>query len=398
MAEREEIVVDIILRSRNLNIMDKRLNSFTYDFNASLQETARRQKIWNDRIKRSIAEFKKQEKAGKSVNNAFREIRLQFLGVMFGGQALSRMFGSMLDPIKEATGIQDLWNATLLESTTDAIEPMIDMVSMGGSAIETLNKATGGNLGLMLVWGETVGNVLDKVGQGFLFFDSLKASWPEILKTLQGVGKIAVNFVAEGWEKVAGIISDITAWSKSGWNMAVKFADNALVWLAGLPLWAKNLVTTGILVGTMLISFAIGASLGKWLEDNFGNPLDKFRDRIMESPFWRFIIGSFATYGQMMRAIGIGGPIPELSQKQIGGFISGHAEGGIVTRPHLGMVGEAGPEAIIPLNRAGAFFGDTIVNVNIGGGISSGVDAESFARIIATRVREDLRSSMGGGF
>lgn len=34
----------------------------------------------------------------------------------------------------------------------------------------------------------------------------------------------------------------------------------------------------------------------------------------------------------------------------IGGVIPGHAAGGIVTQPHIGMVGEAGPEAIIPLN------------------------------------------------
>lgn len=39
-----------------------------------------------------------------------------------------------------------------------------------------------------------------------------------------------------------------------------------------------------------------------------------------------------------------------------------HAKGGIVTRPHLGIVGEAGPEAIIPLNKFGSFGGVTIVN------------------------------------
>jgi SLT domain-containing protein len=29
-----------------------------------------------------------------------------------------------------------------------------------------------------------------------------------------------------------------------------------------------------------------------------------------------------------------------------------HAEGGILTRPHLGLIAEAGPEAVIPLNRS----------------------------------------------
>lgn len=54
-----------------------------------------------------------------------------------------------------------------------------------------------------------------------------------------------------------------------------------------------------------------------------------------------------------------------------GGFVSGaisrispFAEGGIVTRPTLGLVGEAGPEAIIPLNKAGGLG----LTVNINGG------------------------------
>jgi hypothetical protein len=41
------------------------------------------------------------------------------------------------------------------------------------------------------------------------------------------------------------------------------------------------------------------------------------------------------------------------------------ASGGIVTRPTLAMIGEAGPEAVIPLNRAGAAVGAPIINVHI---------------------------------
>lgn len=40
------------------------------------------------------------------------------------------------------------------------------------------------------------------------------------------------------------------------------------------------------------------------------------------------------------------------------------ADGGIVTGPTLGLVGEAGPEAIIPLDRAGG-IGTTVVNVTV---------------------------------
>ena len=49
--------------------------------------------------------------------------------------------------------------------------------------------------------------------------------------------------------------------------------------------------------------------------------------------------------------------------------IPGLAHGGIVTSPTLAMVGERGPEAVIPLNKAGALGGITI---NVSGGISTG--------------------------
>ena len=47
------------------------------------------------------------------------------------------------------------------------------------------------------------------------------------------------------------------------------------------------------------------------------------------------------------------------------GDVTRFAAGGIVTRPMIGMVGEAGPEAIIPLGRnMGAGMGST-VNINV---------------------------------
>jgi hypothetical protein len=54
----------------------------------------------------------------------------------------------------------------------------------------------------------------------------------------------------------------------------------------------------------------------------------------------------------------------------IGGInIPGFAEGGVVTRPTLAMVGEKGPEAIIPLSQMGGMGGG--VTVNVTGGIST---------------------------
>ena len=48
------------------------------------------------------------------------------------------------------------------------------------------------------------------------------------------------------------------------------------------------------------------------------------------------------------------------------------AAGGIVTGPTLAMIGEAGPEAVVPLNRAGGM--GPSVTINVTGGISSAAD------------------------
>jgi len=65
------------------------------------------------------------------------------------------------------------------------------------------------------------------------------------------------------------------------------------------------------------------------------------------------------------------------------------AKGGIVTSPTLGLVGEAGPEAIIPLDRMSDMGGDTYV-INVTGAL----DAEGTARTIL-RVLEDAQRRSG---
>lgn len=76
------------------------------------------------------------------------------------------------------------------------------------------------------------------------------------------------------------------------------------------------------------------------------------------------------------------GYIGEIKLGRIGGnetkagggiTISKMAEGGIVTGPTLAMIGEAGPEAVIPLKGKNAGMGAN-VTINVSGGISSAAD------------------------
>jgi len=70
--------------------------------------------------------------------------------------------------------------------------------------------------------------------------------------------------------------------------------------------------------------------------------------------------------------------------------IAPHQHGGIAIRPHVGLVGEAGPEAIIPLKKAGAFGASITVNAPITvNGITGG--QSDLGAILGEHAREIAR-------
>ena len=58
------------------------------------------------------------------------------------------------------------------------------------------------------------------------------------------------------------------------------------------------------------------------------------------------------------------------------------ATGGVVTDPTIAMIGEAGPEAVIPLNKMGS-FGDVTYNI-----YASGIGDAQIARVVQNALQE----------
>ena len=69
-------------------------------------------------------------------------------------------------------------------------------------------------------------------------------------------------------------------------------------------------------------------------------------------------------------------------REEYGRYVSPLQAGGIVTRPMLSMVGEAGPEAVVPLNRISSFGGNVTNNVNltVHGSVISQTDLQQYLR------------------
>ena len=79
--------------------------------------------------------------------------------------------------------------------------------------------------------------------------------------------------------------------------------------------------------------------------------------------------------GRIVIGAGISVPRPprQVYDPVSGVFRTALAEGGIVTRPTNALIGEAGPEAVIPLNRANGMMGN-IYNITVNPGLSTNAD------------------------
>ena len=137
----------------------------------------------------------------------------------------------------------------------------------------------------------------------------------------------------------------------------------AVVVLSGVSLaanfWDSPILKTigGIIAGAGL-GIGAGASMGM-----LGGPLAAVALAIIGG-----IAGGFG--------INIGSAIGELF---------GFADGGIVTQPQMGLVGEAGPEAIIPLNKLNDYSGGSEIyapEININAKINSEYDVAELAEDI----------------
>ena len=198
------------------------------------------------------------------------------------------------------------------------------------------------------------GKVKDAAGKALGW---VKSNWPKILAFLTGPIGIAVLMIAKNWQKIKDGATKVRDWIKEKFNAVIDF-------FRGLPGKIAS-ATSGMFNG---------------IKDAFRNAIN-------------FVIGAWN---------GLEFHIPEIHAfgKTIGGGTIGTpnipylAKGGIVTRPTLAVVGEAGPEAVIPLSRLNS-------SGTPGGGITIVIqgpvygDPRAFARYIREELAK-LKRSTGG--
>jgi len=160
--------------------------------------------------------------------------------------------------------------------------------------------------------------VTDKFSQLLSYLSAIK--WPESLGNLWNIlisgGASAYSFIIE---KINALTSFL----------------GGIVWPASLGnLW--NIITSGAASMFQTVTNALNWLIGKinWFIDKLNK---------VKLPSWLPLVGGKGINIEMMERIEAPAAAPTP--------VPGHAEGGIFTAPHLAMVAEKGPEAILPLEK-----------------------------------------------
>jgi hypothetical protein len=262
------------------------------------------------------------------------------------------------------------------------VKAAFDVISGAISAIVSLVK--GDFSGVWEGLKTAAGGVLDGIKETLLAFPL------KIATAVLDIGKAIVTGIASGvsdlatkvWDKISGLpaalILKIVNWVEDLGNIGsrvITYIVNGVTSLAS-AIWNKidgfaSALLTFITEGAKEAIVGIGEKIVGWIVSGVKAVASGIADAVKAAinlgidALNKGISGLNKGVGLINAIIPGGDPVPDIPK------IPRLARGGIVTQPTLALIGEAGPEAVVPLNRAGGMGGITI---NIEAGLVSTPD------------------------
>lgn len=329
-------------------------------------------------------------------------LALTLQNVTGAGKAQTAQIENQISAMSRASGIADTEYRKSLEAlvrgTKDVDIAMRDMnlvmdistsLQMDSATVaDALAKAYQGNfkalrsltpeMATMIKEGATLEEVMDVLGGTF------GGAVAKNAETAAGKMAIFKNSIAETKEGIGAaflpVLEEVLPYMQ-------RFAD----WAQNNPAAFKNIALAigAIAAATVLLNVALAANpvvlataaiIGLALA--FNKLVDAMSSMnkvggIATKILGGFIMPSVSLAGNILKAIpdlNLGGssPVkPPALPPSIGGVIPRLAEGGIVNSPTLALIGEAGPEAVVPLNRLNNGAGITI---NVTGGLATSAE------------------------
>jgi hypothetical protein len=268
-------------------------------------------------------------------------------------------------------------------ATLALLAPILAFVAVVGlviAAIVIAGELLGG-------WGDTFEWLLGVIQNVWTW---IRDNWPLLLEILLFPFAQAAMLIKDHWRGILSFFGNVAAWLldafvkvqiilQAPFLLAVWFIMGAWgqvrTFFENLPGWVATAFSTlgSILAGPFVWAWTIIKAIAGWIIDRVENIVSAV-DRL------KSILSGGLTIGL--------GPLSGIGD--IGSLIPGHAAGGLVTTPHLAMVGENGPELITPLDRLGALGAPVTINVYTTG---LGADAPEIQRQVAQALRGYQRTN-----
>jgi hypothetical protein len=384
-------------------------------------------------LQKNIKQMSKMTPVLKHVNS------LMF-GLLFGGMAMQRAFQGAFNKFEEMTGIFDIFN-TALAISLFAFEPLLDIMIAISEFILDMPEWAQAGLGSFMVIFTVLGGILAFVGQFGVTLPAVitwiasffGASGPLVTTILNlpaviaGVWATITGAVTSVFGGIVAIIGGISA------PIAIVLGTIALLVIGFVAAWRTNFMgikesVEKLWTGIKEIFGGVLATIQGTMDLVIGamtlNP-EKLKEgwhllaegiKTIFVGVYNFLSGTFETIVKSIASLVnilwnlIPAPIRDWIESKWGAFSSALggflglggkpdvpalASGGIVTSPTLAMIGEKGPEAVIPLNSGSAMAGSNIsVNNYFNNSINSSIDIRDMARQVEDSIFENLRNRL----
>lgn len=312
--------------------------------NAVLSLTGEQGEIYAATVESMVTETGALDEAVKKQSETF-DANMKIVGNQINILAIE--IGNVLLPI-----IKDL-----LQALVPIIEKVVEWIKEHPKLTQVIIIATAAIGALLLI----LGPLLIMLPGLVIAFTAVSAvivgiSAPIAIAIAAVIAIIAIGILlVKNWEmikkKAAEIWTNITETIKNNWQNIVEFTINPLGFIVKQVIKNWDVIKES----TNAIWTSVGGIIsGVW--EGIKNTVKAGINYVIDK------INSFIRLANSVTSVvsKIGVSIPAIPE------IPRLAKGGIVTKPTLAMVGEAGPEAVIPLNRSrsGGFGGNITIIVN----------------------------------
>jgi hypothetical protein len=358
----------------------------------------------------TIAMFGMLERAGVDVTKLGPSLEKFFADVAEGGGDPRQAFEDIVEQVQNATSETDAL-AIAADAFGTAGARMTSAIRSGNLELETFGGLLGEGTGLVGEQADATATLSDKFA--ILKNDLLSRLGPAAVATMEGM-VVAIDAVIVAVEAMVAGIQVAAAWIADDFFPMIRPVIDLIVrWFTYM--WDQIQNVVDLVVALFHGDFA-GAfdALGAIVSTAVDFIVDTFRDvpglmfdaaiaglgllADLGEAFGRAMVNGLISIWNMadlrFPRIDVPSWVPGIGGKGFGGFdvfpdIPTLAAGGIVTGPTLAVLGEAGPEAIIPLDHGGGRMGGPTVNVTVQGSVISNYELADMiqAELVRTKYR-----------